>query len=180
MGNVSWDRTLGHLAGQAACGRGAPGRKTSVLPHKCVTSPGGWREACRLGGVSQALGGRQDDASIASVRIGEPARPNTGQWEVPSGRRQCQTHAGPARSEVAQRSRRASEPCECDTFTQRKPHAPETNPLLGSGPEKAKSLTPRSEPRKEGGPVQTLAGWQLDKLPRSESRARRAPTAPQD
>lgn len=81
---------------------------------------------------------------------------------------------------MAQRSRRASEPCECDTFTQRKPHAPETNPLLGSGPEKAKSLTPRSEPRKEGGPVQTLAGWQLDKLPRSESRARRAPTAPQD
>ena len=71
---------------------------TARVHYKSGRARRGRREARRLGGASLTPGGQQEEASIVCERIGESARPNTGWGEVPPGKRQCQTHTGPARS----------------------------------------------------------------------------------
>lgn len=137
---------------------GSPRQKGECVAHRSVAHPGGLAEG---GGGLQAgwvVAGQPDDASIAAHASGSPRVPTR-----PVG--------GSARKATMPDTRGAGqerggtkEPCERDTLAQRQPRAPETNPALGSGPGKAQSLTPTREPRKEGGPVTTLAGWQRHKV----------------
>lgn len=107
------DRSTGPFGVVCVLKRSPGCNRRATGPVELAGLAEGWGEASRRdGGVTDTrrdpqrlkLGSKKGAVSIADEHVREPGRLNTGWWEVPSGKQQCQTHTGLPCTTVAQRS----------------------------------------------------------------------------